>query len=83
MCDHVLIGLSFVPALVVCTLPVVACVGIEPGRACAHLLVDHLAKMVAAQDTPRQRFTAMQLADPVVQFHAGPGVAVAARLAPR
>ena len=33
MCDHVLIGLSFVPALVVCTLPVVVCVGIEPGRA--------------------------------------------------
>ena len=46
MCDRVPAGLSFIPAPVVRALPVVAGVGIEPGRARAHLLVDHLAKVV-------------------------------------
>ena len=70
MCDHVLIGLSFVPALVVCTLPVVACVGIEPGRACAHLLVDHLAKVVPTQGAPGQHSGFVHAPDFLVERYA-------------
>ena len=44
---------------------------IEARRRCSNLLVDHLAEMVSAQDAPGQRFAAVYLADPVVNFHTG------------
>ena len=43
--------------------------------------MDHLTEMVSAQGAPGQRFAAMQLADLVVEFHAGADVAVAGSLA--
>ena len=55
---------------------------IEARRRCSNLLVDHLAEMVSAQDAPGQRFAAVYLADPVVNFHTGANVAVIQSLAP-
>ena len=50
--NHVFVCFYFIAASAVCALSPVTCVRIEPGRARAYLLMDHLAKLVPTQNAP-------------------------------